>query len=86
MRFDREDYQRAIVDLRDSDDPEGIPLDEPVFLLRANDMVAWLAVMYWVDLAKQAGASKEMLARAQNHANLMANWPGKKVPDLPEGA
>ena len=49
MRFDREDYQRAIVDLRDSDDPEGIPLDEPVFLLRANDMVAWLAVKYWVD-------------------------------------
>ena len=72
----REDYNRI-------QDPQGrIPADEPVFLLRAQDQLACMAVAYYAALSKEAQAP-EVAAKAQAHANRMAAWPKKKLPDLP---
>lgn len=64
----------------------GIPKNEPVFLLRAKDKVASMVVGYWAIKAANAGASPKMVKAAINHAELMARWPIKQVPDMPEGA
>ena len=72
----REDYNRI-------QDPAGlIPADEPVFLLRAQDKLACFAVAYYAEMCKQNQAP-EVAAKAQTHADRMAAWPKKKVPDLP---
>lgn len=70
----------------ESEGAGGIPKDEPVFLLRAKDKVASMVVGYWAIQAANAGASPEMVRAAINHAELMARWPIKHVPDMPEGA
>lgn len=72
----RDDYNRI-------QDPAGkIPADEPVFLLRAQDQLACMAVAYYAQLCEQA-QSPEIAAKARAHADRMAAWPVKKVPDLP---
>lgn len=76
MKHARADYDRI-------QDPDGkIPADEPVFLLRAQDELACKAVAYYASLCEQAQAP-EVAAKARGHADLMAAWPKKKVPDLP---
>jgi len=75
MKHARADYDRI-------QDPAGkIPADEPVFLLRAQDELACKAVAYYASLCEQAQAP-EVAAKARGHADLMAAWPKKKVPDL----
>ena len=72
----REDYNRI-------QDPAGlIPDDEPVFLLRAQDELACKAVAYYAELCKHA-QDLPVAMKAQAHAERMAAWPKKKVPDLP---
>lgn len=72
----RDDYNRI-------QDPDGkIPEDEPVFLLRAQDALACKAVEYYAFLCSNAQAP-EVAAKARAHADRMAAWPKKKVPDLP---
>lgn len=76
MKHARPDYDRI-------QDPAGeIPADEPVFLLRAQDQLACMAVAYYASLCEQA-QSPEVAALARAHAGRMAAWPKKKVPDLP---
>lgn len=71
----RDDYNRI-------QDPAGkIPSDEPVFLLRAQDELACLAVAYYASLCEKAQAP-ETAAKARAHATRMAEWPKKKTPDL----
>ena len=78
MKHAREDYNRI-------QDPAGlIPENEPVFLLRAQDQLACMAVAYYAQLC-EAAQSPAIAAKAREHADLMAAWPKKKVPDLPEG-
>ncbi len=72
----REDYNRI------QDPANKIPADEPVFLLRAQDALACKAVAYYAELCKAAQAP-EIAAKAESHAKRMAEWPVKKVPDLP---
>jgi hypothetical protein len=63
-----------------------IPKDEPVFVLRAKDITAPQAVLYWADLAYSAGASAEMVKAAREHANMMVKWQlahKPQVPDMP---
>ena len=55
-----------------------IPEDEPVFLLRAQDMTAAVTVRFWANL-QPPGSLKDM---AIHHANLMDKWPVKKQADL----
>jgi hypothetical protein len=72
----RDDYNRI-------QDPAGkIPADEPVFLLRAQDKLACIAVAYYAELCQQHQAP-EVAKKAMAHSDLMAAWPKKKTPDLP---
>lgn len=58
-----------------------VPRDEPVFLIRGQDAVGAAAVRVWIDLAGQAGAKPDILAKARAQADLMDAWPRKKTPD-----
>lgn len=79
MKHARDDYNRI-------QDPAGlIPDDEPVFLLRAQDQLACMAVEYYAYLCQRFRAP-EVAAKAQEHAKLMREWPKKKIPDLPAEA
>jgi hypothetical protein len=79
MLHARKDYNRI-------QDPENIiPAEEPVFLLRAQDLNAPMVVAYWADTAEQNGAAPEIVLSARKHAAQMLAWQarhGKKVPDL----
>lgn len=58
--------------------------DEPVFVLRAKDMVAPATVMRWAALAETAGVSREKVVEARDLAMQMVLWQeknGSKVPD-----
>jgi len=82
MKFSRIDYQTRIIDqLR----PEfgGIPIDEPVFLLRAQDVNAAEVVRFWAFLAHASGADPHTVDSAERQAAAMKAWPVKKTPDLP---
>jgi len=75
MKHARDDYNRI-------QDPENkIPSDEPVFLLRGQDQLACMAVAYYAQLC-EAAQSPEIAAKARAHAEAMAAWPIKKIPDL----
>lgn len=58
-----------------------IPADEPVFLIRGQDLVGAAAVRAWADLAEAAGSPPDILAMARGHAEKMDAWPKKKVAD-----
>ena len=76
----RPDYNRI-------QDPEHkIPDDEPVFLLRAQDVVAPSIVEIWSIAAHKAGASPDIVNCAYIQAQKMRQWQEKhkaKVPDMP---
>lgn len=55
--------------------------DEPVFVLRAQDMVAPEVVREWVRLAKAYGCPESKLRRARDTADAMERWPNRKHPD-----
>lgn len=60
-----------------------IPADEPVFLIRGQDVVGAAAVRAWADLAEANGAKPDIIAVAREHALKMEAWAAKKTPDLP---
>lgn len=76
----REDYNRI-------QDPAGlIPADEPVFLVRAQDVCAIPTLLAWAHQARAVGASNEIIEKVENHIRLMSDWKRNnpvKVPDLP---
>lgn len=80
MKHAREDYNRI-------QDPAGlIPEDEPVFLLRAQDLTAPHTVRYWARTARDFGAKEEIVQAAQEQADAMFKWQeehGSKIPDMP---
>lgn len=79
MKHARTDYDRI-------QDPAGlIPSDEPVFLIRAKDMVSGDAVRAWADLHEKACGDPAMAIAARNHADLMDAWSAKKLADAPDG-
>ena len=76
MKHARSDYDRI-------QDPAGlIPDDEPVFLLRAQDKLAWHIVKIYSYCAELAGASPELVQKCRDHAAKMKAWSVKKTPDL----
>lgn len=66
----RKDYNEGKLDT--------IPKDEPVFLLRAQDITAADTLRYWAK-RQPDGPLKKM---AFEQADLMDEWPVKKVADL----
>ncbi|MCP4902595.1 MAG: hypothetical protein GY906_36995 [bacterium] len=77
----RKDYDRI-------QDPEGlIPEDEPVFLIRGQDIVGPEVLRYWADLHVANGGEQNLAAAVDEHATLMEKWQAehkKKVADAPE--
>lgn len=84
MRHSRADYQRI-------QDPFNlIPYNEPVFLIRGQDLAAPGTLDDYADRAESLGASEEMVQSVREHAESMRRWQQDhvegKVPDAPEGA
>jgi len=81
MKHARPDYNRI-------QDPEGkIPQDEPVFLLRGQDVVAPEVVETWAQFAEDAGAAENIVSAAYMQALEMRKWQkahGQKTPDMPD--
>ncbi len=77
MKHARIDYDRI-------QDPENkIPEDEPVFLLRAQDKTAAQIVRLWAHAQRNlVDADPEAIRLAEQHANLMDEWPVKKTADV----
>lgn len=79
MKHARADYDRI-------QDPAGkIPDNEPVFLLRGQDISAPWAVEEWIKHAKANGARPDIIAAAREQLARMNDWQdehGNKVPDL----
>ena len=79
MKHAREDYNRI-------QDPEGkIPEDEPVFLIRGQDLAGPQTLREWARVAEAYGASEEICNKALAHADAMIEYQRKtrhKVPDL----
>lgn len=68
-------------------DPRGlIPEDEPVFLLRAQDICAPELVELWADRAEKRGALQNIVYAARRQAGEMIRWQREhkvKIPDMP---
>lgn len=80
MKHARQDYQERIID-----SAAAIPSDEPVFVIRGQDKVGWMAVEAYANLAHAAGASAELVELCRAHAGEMRKWAALhgKIPDLP---
>lgn len=83
MKHARADYDRF-------QDPAGlIPDDEPVFLVRGQDLAAPATMRAWADLALAHGASTDIVQRVREFAGYTEAWQvanRAKVPDLAPGA
>jgi len=55
--------------------------DEPVFVLRAQDMLSPEIIDEWAERAEQACCLAAKVAEARELANQMVHWPGRKLPD-----
>lgn len=80
MKHARHDYDRI-------QDPSGaIPADEPVFLLRGQDVSAPVAVRAWADDNDRVGGDPKLSSLARRQADAMEFWQEKrawKVADAP---
>lgn len=65
---------------------EPIPMNMPVFLILAKDIVGPGTVRVWATSAYGAGADDSITAAAREQADLMEKWQnehGFQVPDMP---
>lgn len=70
------------ITIKTNDTTRRIPADEPVFLLRGQDLFAAAAVRHWADLVEAGGGDAEIVSTARAQADKIAAWPEKKIPDL----
>jgi hypothetical protein len=68
MKFTREDYNQRIIDTAGK-----IPENEPVFLLRAQDVHAPSTLRHYAKLLEQSG-NNEMAQELRKHARMMIVW------------
>ena len=78
MGFNRKDYNDGILV-----EETLIPPNEPVFLLRAQDIVALTALKMYRAAAGAANISNDMLLAIDEQIRNFEAWPTKKLPDLP---
>lgn len=79
MKFTRADYNKRIIDKAGK-----IPADEPVFLLRGQDIFAPDTLRFYANLVAENG-NKEMAEELRNHARNMLLWQKSvraKTPDV----
>lgn len=56
--------------------------DEPLFILRAQDMLAIPIIELWIASARAANVSEQKLIEVEALVLAMKNWDGqKKIPD-----
>jgi hypothetical protein len=57
--------------------------DEPIFVLRAQDVTAPMVIEFWLENALGHGAqlAPEKIAHAQECIAAMVAWPTRKFPD-----
>jgi hypothetical protein len=77
MKHSREDYNSRI-----QDSAGIIGIDEPVFLLRAQDENAHAAVRAWAYLHRASGGQDAAYHAAMRHADLMEARPKKKLANV----
>jgi hypothetical protein len=68
MKFTRDDYNKRIIDTAGK-----IPQDEPVFLLRAQDVYAPSTLRFYAKLLEEDG-NKDMADELRLHARQMLIW------------
>jgi len=79
MKHARPDYARI------QDPWNKIPEDEPVLLIRAQDILGWrVARTYAALTAEMEGHDPLLLEQIRLHAHRMRNWTPKKKADLPK--
>ena len=80
----RKDYNNRI-----QDNANIIPVNEPVFLLRGQDILAPdLLRRYAEQLQEQCPEKEEMIHAVVEHGDAMEEWQrtiNVKIPDMPEG-
>ena len=79
MKHARQDYNRI-------QDPEGrIPENEPVFLIRGQDLAAPETLRQYALQAHRLGASNDLVMATLDQARAMEEWArtvARKTPDL----
>jgi hypothetical protein len=80
MLHARKDYNRIQDPLNAKD--KGIPKDEPVFLLRAQDIFFIPMLTLYAELASAAGCDSRLIQSVIVHRELARLWPHRKRPDL----
>ena len=81
MRHARPDYEHI------QDSTGKIPADEPVFLVRGQDVCAPATLRAWADEAEKQGANQDIIDLVRSQAITMEEWQAEnhsKIPDLPK--
>lgn len=55
--------------------------DEPVFILRAQDVLAPMVVEYWAELAAKMKVKPEKILEAYRCVNAMREYQPRRLPD-----
>ncbi len=80
MKHARKDYQRI-------QDPAGlIPEDEPVFLLRGQDILAPRVMKAWLEMYEQNNGDEKVANAVRDHIDSVIKWQfknGNKMADFP---
>jgi hypothetical protein len=75
MKHSRKDYNGV------QDATNHIPEDEPVFLLRGQDILAAATVRFWANQLARLNGDPKLVLKANEHADLMNKWIPSKLPD-----
>ncbi|MCG8407781.1 MAG: hypothetical protein MI923_21485 [Phycisphaerales bacterium] len=60
---------------------EKVADDEPIFVLRARDVIAPMAVEHWAEMAAKLQVNPQKVLEAYQCAESMRNWKERRLPD-----
>lgn len=88
MKHARPDYEGRFLDLGNPDRPDHkIPEDEPVLLVRGQDLAAPATARAWADENDRLGGDAEMSRLVREHADRINEWQQEtgryKLADMP---
>jgi len=58
-----------------------VPANMPVFILLGEDQLAVRTILFWFDLAREAGCPNAKLEDVLRCLLEVLDWPTKKLPD-----
>jgi len=65
-------------------DSGDLPFDEPIFVLRARDILSVPTLKAWISMAKLIQASPVKIETAERFIPVMQGWAFKRRPGCPE--